>query len=290
MSGLEIAVSVLALVEAAISLTRILHEGYTKQKGLLDVCQRLQRRLETIRTIVWLVRDEKDLQTPSVVDRLRELKLVGKRIKLTLQSINPQEKGPARLFFHQLISGSEDEKKINEIISDLEGEKTALILVIQVVGVGLKKDSGDNFTFIPSASARRIDGFLRNDLHIQSGLRLMRITEDRASDGNVPLTDKDMESMLADMQLTVKDDNPATERIIINNVAKFQATQINAPLGEDVWAEVRRLVIEDNTADAMSTQINYPMTLKAFCTGMIPQLAFLIFISYILYFPLSYYF
>lgn len=80
----------------------------------------------------------------------------------------------------------------------------------------------------------------------------------------------------------------ATERIILNNVAKFQATQINAPLGEDVWASVGRLVVENNQANALSTQINYPMTLGAFYSSFMPQIVFFLFLSFLLYFPLSY--
>lgn len=90
------------------------------------------------------------------------------------------------------------------------------------------------------------------------------------------------------MEPTAEGKKPATERIILNNVAKFQATQINAPLGDDIWAHVDRLVVENNQADALSTQINYPMTLGAFYSGVMPQLVFFIFLSFLLYFPLSY--
>ncbi|KAI8651709.1 hypothetical protein NCS55_01417100 [Fusarium keratoplasticum] len=288
MSGLELAVSVLALVEAAISTTKSLHGAYRKKKDLPNVCGRLEDKLISIRDIVKIVKDEEVLCTPKVIAQLKQLERRGKQVKLLLRSIHPAGKSSARLFLHQLFNGSEDEQKLVEIISDLEGDKTSLLVAIQVVGVGLGKDHERGIAFVTTASAKRIDDILREKLHLQDGLRIMRVIEDRTSDGKVPLTEEDLESLRACMEPTVEGRQPATERIILNNVAKFQATQINAPLGEDIWAHIDRLVVENNQADALSTQINYPMTLGAFYSGVMPQLVFFLFLSFLLYFPLSY--
>ncbi|KAM5356784.1 hypothetical protein ACJ41O_003430 [Fusarium nematophilum] len=119
---------------------------------------------------------------------------------------------------------------------------------------------------------------------------VMNFIEGRESDDRVTLTEEDLESLEDTMGPTVGDEKPSRERIILKNVAKFQATQINAPLGKDIWENVDRLVVRNNQADALSTQINYPMTLGAFYSGVIPQLAFFVFVSFLLYFPVTYYF
>ncbi|KAF4957869.1 hypothetical protein FSARC_11165 [Fusarium sarcochroum] len=263
---------------------------YKSQKDLPRICQRLQDKLESIRDIVKIVKDEEVLCTPGVITQLKKLQRRGKQVKLFLQSIQPGDKSSGRLFFHQLLSGSDDEKRIVEIITDLEGEKTSLIVAIEVVGVGLKRDHKHDITVVTTASAKRIDNILREKLNLQDGLRIMRVIEDRKSDDTVTLTEEDIESLRACMEQTVEDKKPTTERIILNNVAKFQATQINAPLGEDIWAHIDRLVVENNQADALSTQINYPMTLAAFYSGVLPQVVFYIFVMFLMYFPLTYYF
>ncbi|KAL2672820.1 hypothetical protein Neosp_013536 [[Neocosmospora] mangrovei] len=272
MSGLELAVSVLALVEAAISTTKSLHGAYRQQKDLPNACKRLEDKLISIRDIVKIVKDEEVLCTPKVIAQLKQLERRGKQVKLLLRSIHPAGKNSARLFLHQLFSGSEDEQKLVEIIGDLEGDKTSLIVAIQVVGVGLRKDHERDIAFVTTASAKRIDKILRERLHLPDGLRIMRVIEDRKSDGKVTLTEEDLESLRACMEPTADGKKPATEHLILDNVAKFQATQINAPLGENIWAHVDRLVVENNQADALSTQINYPITLGGFYSSVMPQL------------------
>ncbi|KAF5230788.1 hypothetical protein FAUST_9608 [Fusarium austroamericanum] len=290
MSGLDVGVSILTLLQAAISLTKKIDKSYKQQKNLPEVCDWLRRRLATIKTIVTLIQEELELQTPSVVKQLVKFERASVRIKKTLESINPLNNSPVRVFLHQVISGSEDEKRITEIIDDLEGEKSSLILVIQVAGIGLRKNALENLAFVPNASAKRIDKFLRDKLEVKSGLKLMRIMEDRAEDGNANLTQQDMQSMLSAMQPPDRGGNSDTERIIIDNVAMFPATQINAPLGEDIWAKIAKIVIERNVAERWSTQINYPMRIYAFLYAIVPQLAFLFFLSFIFYFPLQHYF
>jgi hypothetical protein len=169
------------LLETAISITKTLHGAYKQQKDLPVVCDRLKDKLESIREIVKTVKDEQVLCTPTVITQLEKLQRRGKQVKLFLQSIHPGGKSSFRLVLHQVFSGSDDEKKMNEIINDLEGDKTSLILAIQVVGVGLKKDHERNVTYVTTASAKRIDAILRERLKLQDGLRIMRVIEDRKS-------------------------------------------------------------------------------------------------------------
>lgn len=53
-----------------------------------------------------------------------------------------------------------------------------------------------------------------------------------------------------------------TERIILQNMARDQALQINAPIGKDLWKAIDRIVIEHNTAEGEAVQVNYNNTLE----------------------------
>jgi hypothetical protein len=54
----------------------------------------------------------------------------------------------------------------------------------------------------------------------------------------------------------------STERIILRNMAKDQALQINAAIGKDIWKEIDRIVIKDNVASNGAVQINHSNTLE----------------------------
>lgn len=103
---------------------------------------------------------------------------------------------------------------------------------------------------------------------------------DRADDGTIPLTDADLESLRdaaadnedsGDETLVGDSDSThseqaqkraTTERIILRNMARDQALQINAPIGKDIWKGIDRIVIKENTASTGAVQINHNNTLE----------------------------
>jgi hypothetical protein len=102
-------------------------------------------------------------------------------------------------------------------------------------------------------------------------------------DGIVPLTRADLKSLRdaatdSDSEdETLVDDSDSstsskpkkrvpTERIILRNMAKNQAMQINAPVGTDIWKIIDRIVIEDNIAEDDAVQINYSNSLEVMMT------------------------
>jgi hypothetical protein len=54
-----------------------------------------------------------------------------------------------------------------------------------------------------------------------------------------------------------------TERIILRNTAKQQSLQINGALGEDLWKDINRLVIQENISEDECVQVNHATTLEA---------------------------
>ena len=118
------------------------------------------------------------MRTPKVARHLSTIQGHVGKLQKHLITINPAGKSGVRLFFHQLASGSEDEKNIEKILRDLEGGKSSLMLAIQVVAVGFGKDKkGTNYVNI--TSVRRVDALLREKLGQDKGLKVMSLIKDR---------------------------------------------------------------------------------------------------------------
>jgi hypothetical protein len=98
-------------------------------------------------------------------------------------------------------------------------------------------------------------------------------------DGTVPLTSADLRSLRNDgdnddseEETLVNDSDSSTgsltrkrgstSRIILRNMAKHQALQINAAVGDDIWKNINRLVIKDNVAEDQAIQINHGNSLE----------------------------
>jgi hypothetical protein len=50
------------------------------------------------------------------------------------------------------------------------------------------------------------------------------------------------------------------KRIVLNNLAREQALQINAPIGTKGWKETEKLVIEKNVATGSAIQVNHAIS------------------------------
>lgn len=65
--------------------------------------------------------------------------------------------------------------------------------------------------------------------------------------------------------------NPTSDskstRIIIGNLTRLQALQINGPVGEDEWKSISHLEIRDNEAGTASSQANYPVSGMVFASA-----------------------
>lgn len=102
---------------------------------------------------------------------------------------------------------------------------------------------------------------------------------DRADDGTIPLTDAELDSLRdaadgenssdetlvgdADSDHSERGKKRAlTERIILRNMAKDQALQINAAIGKDIWKGIDRIIIRENVASNGAVQINHSNTLE----------------------------
>ena len=77
--------------------------------------------------------------------------------------------------------------------------------------------------------------------------------------------------------------NGGNTRIIIGNLTRLQALQINGPIGEDEWKTISHLEIRDNEAGLASSQVNYPVSGIVFASLLFDRT-----IKYVLLFVLIY--
>jgi hypothetical protein len=58
--------------------------------------------------------------------------------------------------------------------------------------------------------------------------------------------------------------NEGGKRIVIHNLTRDQALQINGPVAVDMWKDVAFVKIEGNVAAGTAIQTNYPITMDVF--------------------------
>ncbi|KAI9662412.1 MAG: hypothetical protein M1821_008579 [Bathelium mastoideum] len=54
------------------------------------------------------------------------------------------------------------------------------------------------------------------------------------------------------------------KRVVGNNVARMNSTQVNSPIERDLWEDMDHIEIRDNIAEQTSKQFNYPMSMEVF--------------------------
>lgn len=264
------------LVEQAFRILERLRKAHKRQKALVDVLERHESELKSVKAIIGILDDEKELQTASVASELVRLKDVQWKLFELLDGLDPKDRGKVNQFAHQLTHGSSDEKKLGVVMNELSQVKTALLVRIQISNVGIFKTMEKQL--VANAEViERIDLFLREEIGNCEGLRIAKLLQGRlpSNDGTIPLTRADLKSLTGedsddDSGSETFVDDPEfpsrgipvkTERIILRNSARHQALQINAALEEDIWKGISRLVIRDNVAEDQAVQVNHGMTL-----------------------------
>ncbi|KAF1922177.1 uncharacterized protein M421DRAFT_132562 [Didymella exigua CBS 183.55] len=268
------------LLDQAIRVLGRIRKARQRQKALLDVIAQHESELSSVKAIIGIIIDEESLRTASVCSEVVRLRGVQDKLVKLLEQLDPRLKTSAQQFSHQLKNGSSDESKMYAIMNELGQVKSMLLLRIQVANVGVMRNVQQGLVANTEVIAR-VDRFLKEEFSGCEGLRIARLLQGRrpSNDGTVPLTPADWSSLRdaaddqnRDNEIIVDDSDSSTgsetkkrasiERIILSNMAKNQAIQINAPLGKDIWKNVDRIVIKNNIAEHDAVQINYNNTLE----------------------------
>jgi hypothetical protein len=284
------------LLDQAIRVLGRIRKARQRQKTLFDVLAQHESELGSVKAMIGIIQDETSLRTASVCSEVVRLRDVQDKLVKLLEQLDPRLRTSVQQFSHQLKNGSSDESKMSAIMNELSQVKAMLLLRIQVANVGVMRDVQQGLVANTEVIAR-VDQFLKEEVSGCEGLRIARLLQGRRpsskyprlrhelkmltkiDDGTVLLTPADWRSLrdAADDQNsddeTFVDDSDSstgsetkrrvsTERIILNNMAKSQAMQINAPMGRDIWKMIDRIVIQNNVAEDGAVQINYTNTLE----------------------------
>ncbi|KAH8892381.1 hypothetical protein GQ53DRAFT_764190 [Thozetella sp. PMI_491] len=224
------------------------------------------------KTIIDLVRDEDALHTSGAIAAIRHVEALSQELKGHLVSMGAPRSGP-RQFVHQIKSGSDDEEQLASIMVRLGRAKQDLILHVQVANVGLTK-TVNNAIVVEMAMVNKIHVLLQDLLGEGKGLKIADFLRAKGNaleaDRPLPLSDTECEELqreelhavypeLADATL-----DAGGKRIIVQNLTRDQALQINGPVGVDMWKDMAFVKIEGNAAAGTAIQTNYPITIDVF--------------------------
>jgi hypothetical protein len=120
--------AVSSLLEAAISMTERIRKAHEQQKDLANLLSTHHDELRNMCDIVQIVKDEESLRTAAVTSQLVNIEAVATKLVDCLKTLDPGTKSSLRQFAHQLVRGSEDEKKLERLMDKLSRAKSSLSL------------------------------------------------------------------------------------------------------------------------------------------------------------------
>ncbi|KAK6608904.1 hypothetical protein H4I96_02835 [Botrytis cinerea] len=247
-AGLEIigAISAVAgLLESSISLFERLRRTYNDQKESSKILGAHVVEIQGILTILDLVKHEANLRTAA-----------------QLGTNDAGDKSQARRFAHQFLQGTKEQETLAKLMERLEHAKSSLGLGLHVAHVGVTRVVGDKVA-INMEILNRVDGLLRNVFGDDGGLEIAEVVKNHRpeKDGLVHIKSEEL-SLRTSRDL--KDAERGSGRIVLKNVTREQALQINGPIGEKGWREVSQLEIRDNEAAGSGIQVNHAVSEDVF--------------------------
>jgi hypothetical protein len=129
------------LVDQFLRLIVKVRKAHKDAKELPRALECREKRLKSVRDIIYAVQDEAALQTATVTLQLKTLSDVACQIKHRLRALDRacSDKNAVSKVFHQLTHGKTDAKTLDDMMDDLDEAKSNLALVIQLANIGLAK-------------------------------------------------------------------------------------------------------------------------------------------------------
>ncbi|KAJ5894634.1 hypothetical protein N7495_006325, partial [Penicillium taxi] len=285
MDPLSVTAAILAFLETSIGIISRLRDAYSRQQTQLSLLEGHHEELQGTQNVIQVVHNEQCLHTAAMSSELAKMKDLSQNLLTFLKLLDPQEKSVPRQIAHQLTSGSRDEKKLKSISESMTAVKANIFIYIQVAAVGITRDGQSNI-IANTAKIMQLDQTIRESLGDGQGLKIASLIKDqpRREDGTVVLDPDDLRKM------GVSSPNGGTSRIIVGNLTRLQALQINGPIGEDEWKAVSHLEIRGNEAGAASSQVNYPVSGTVFASLLFNHFIKYILLFVLIYLPFNYFF
>ncbi|KAF5723146.1 hypothetical protein FMUND_2188 [Fusarium mundagurra] len=262
-----------ASLEQVIKIFNRIRNARNRQQDMPDVLAEHEKVISGTAAVVSAVEQEDELNTEAILQTMHSVKSVSEQLSSFVKDLSGKMgRGAAQDFTHQLFKGSSDEKRLASLVTLLTSHSANLSVAVNTAQVGLMK--GPNGTrVIDAEQMRNVDQRLQNVTEGLARLEIARILDGVEPDenGHITLSDDDIAAMIQACQtdsetgIQFEEDEKAafasgkTARIVKFNATGKHALQINAPIGEDMWADKDIVIVKRNVASSESVQANVPM-------------------------------
>ncbi|KAM0501801.1 hypothetical protein ACHAP8_004096 [Fusarium lateritium] len=173
-SGVEVAGSVVSLIDAALRIVQEARKARHRVLGIPTTLDNVSKQLDSIEKSLTLVREERNLQNLAIEQQLQTISQVADELKV----------------------GDREEKGLEAILKRLDTAKGDLIIRILVAHVGVVGNLQDGMRVAYNELAET-NANVKHVLGVNMVLWERIENRDRASDGTVPIFPVDLESLEA---------------------------------------------------------------------------------------------
>ena len=171
--------AVSTLIEQSFTLLERVQTAVERQKSNSSNLIDLSRDITSAKEIVGLVKDEAVLGTAGVAKAMGDVLRVVTNLEVFFKELEISAlNSPVRQFAHQLIKGTKEQQKMDELMKGLRNAKSNLSLHIQVAHVGLTRTASQALAVDPNI-VERIDKLLQKRLGEGKGLRIAALIRQR---------------------------------------------------------------------------------------------------------------
>ncbi|KAF7857810.1 uncharacterized protein EAF02_011177 [Botrytis sinoallii] len=238
--------AVSALLESTISLLGRLPKTYQDPKNSAQILGTHVVEIQRVLEILELVKHEVDLRTTAVLSEIETIHIIATELNSHLEVMLSGEKSQARRSDPQSLQETKEQEALTKLMALLENAKSELGVGLNAARVEVTRLVSDKMNIL-----NRVDELLWNTFGDDRGL---------ARTGVVKKYQPRKTNSVDVARENIEDAERVSRRIVSNNVAREQALQINAPIGEKGWREAFQLKIRDNEAAGNSIQINHAIS------------------------------
>lgn len=166
------------MLDTAAGIFSRIRAAHERQKHISTVIDSHKEEVSSITNIISIVREEKALQTASVVSELINIETIGQKLVRSLQTLE-KSKGNIHQLAYQLVHGANNEKTLAAIMAKLAHVKGNLSLKIQVANVGLLRNAQDTIT-ANATIIEEVNSKLERVLGEGRGLKIVQLLADRS--------------------------------------------------------------------------------------------------------------
>jgi hypothetical protein len=140
------AASIIGIIGAAFTVIQEIRNARGRVQGTSETLNNVSKHLDAIEESLRLVHEEERLQTARVELQVKAITKVATQLQSFLDSLTARQREKAvSQFFHALKSGDKDDKKLQDILDQLDRARNELGLRISVAQVGLLGNLQDGF-------------------------------------------------------------------------------------------------------------------------------------------------